>query len=83
MLLGAYFGYLMLWSGSIWVPMLVHVANNSIVVIDSWSVANNPDSFNLDAVGTDFSTPSAWGMIAVSVILTALCLRLTYRSCKQ
>lgn len=83
MLLGAYFGYLMLWSGSIWVPMLVHVANNSIVVIDSWRVANNPDSFNLDAVGTDFSTPSAWIMIVISIILTALCLRLTYRSCKQ
>ena len=33
MLLGAYFGYLLLWSGSIWLPVLAHFINNSVAVI--------------------------------------------------
>lgn len=37
LLLGAYFGYLLWWSRSLWVPVTVHAANNSIVVIASWA----------------------------------------------
>jgi len=33
MLLGAYFGYLLLWSKNIWVPVLAHFCNNAIAVI--------------------------------------------------
>ena len=33
MLLGAYFGYLLLWSRSIWLPIFAHFINNAIAVI--------------------------------------------------
>lgn len=33
MLLGAYFGFLLVWSGSIWVPMCVHAFNNVMYVV--------------------------------------------------
>lgn len=33
MLLGALFGYLYLWSGNIWVPMLAHFINNGFTVL--------------------------------------------------
>lgn len=33
MLLGAYFGYLLLWSRSIWVPVFAHFVNNATAVI--------------------------------------------------
>ena len=33
MLLGALFGYMMLWSGSLWLAALLHAINNSLVVI--------------------------------------------------
>lgn len=32
MLLGAYFGYLVVWSGSLWLPVLAHALNNSVAV---------------------------------------------------
>ena len=33
MVLGAYFGYLLLWSGNIWVPVFAHFLNNALVII--------------------------------------------------
>lgn len=36
LLLGAYFGYLMRASGSVWLPASVHAINNSIVVFVTW-----------------------------------------------
>ena len=33
MLLGAYFGYLLRWSGSIWLPIFAHFINNAVAVI--------------------------------------------------
>ncbi|MDH6342276.1 membrane protease YdiL (CAAX protease family) [Parabacteroides sp. PFB2-12] len=44
MLLGAYFGYLLLWTGSLWVPVFAHFANNAISVIgmSNQSISENP-----------------------------------------
>ncbi len=36
MLMGALLGYLLVWSGSIWLPILVHFLNNSSVVLLSY-----------------------------------------------
>ncbi len=33
MLLGAFFGYLAVWSGSMWLPILAHALNNSLAII--------------------------------------------------
>lgn len=33
MLLGAIFGYLYVWTGNLWVPILAHITNNGFVVI--------------------------------------------------
>lgn len=38
MLLGAYFGYLVWWSKCLWIPIIVHIVNNSWVIIMQWSV---------------------------------------------
>lgn len=37
LLLGALFGYLFLWSGNIWVPILAHIINNSLFVLTSFA----------------------------------------------
>lgn len=45
MLLGAWFGYMLLWSGSIWMPMLAHALNNSFFIVTAWySLRTNPDT---------------------------------------
>ena len=33
MILGAYFGYLLYWSKSIWIPVFAHFVNNAFAVI--------------------------------------------------
>lgn len=36
MMLGAFFGYLYLWSGSLWLSASAHALNNSLVVATAW-----------------------------------------------
>lgn len=33
LLMGAFFGYLLVWSGSLWLPIFAHALNNSMVVL--------------------------------------------------
>lgn len=40
LLLGAWFGYLLYWSGSIWVPVAAHFANNAISVVFHFTEKN-------------------------------------------
>lgn len=55
-LLGAFFGYMFYWTGSIWVAATAHAINNSMYVLMIWLVnngANMPDlnSFGITASG--------------------------------
>lgn len=36
MLLGALFGYLLIWSGTIWIPILGHFVNNAVAVVTAY-----------------------------------------------
>lgn len=36
MLLGALFGYLLVWSGNIWLPILAHFLNNGLAVVSAY-----------------------------------------------
>lgn len=40
LLLGAWFGYVMLWSGEVWTPIIAHSLNNGLVVVFTF-LANN------------------------------------------
>lgn len=70
MLLGAYFGYLLIWTGSIWVPVFAHVLNNTMYVISAWYQVKESGISVLDAEPTLYSTP----LIIGSVVVTAICL---------
>lgn len=48
MMLGAVFGYLYLWSGNIWYPIISHIANNGIAVIAVYYAQLNESAPNLD-----------------------------------
>ncbi|MDD4514903.1 CPBP family intramembrane glutamic endopeptidase [Massilibacteroides sp.] len=45
MILGAYFGYLLYWSKSIWVPVFAHFLNNAVAVFASRSADLNEHEF--------------------------------------
>lgn len=74
MLLGAYFGYLMYWSKSVWIPAIAHTLNNTMVVITAWGqVRMHPDQ----PLDTSASLSPTW-LIVVSVVLTAATIGLMY-----
>lgn len=70
LLLGAYFGYLLWWSRSIWLPVFAHILNNSTVVYASWHnrVYGAGEGSGLDTFGAE----SVW-MILLSIMFVALC----------
>lgn len=71
LLMGAYFGWLMLRTGSLWTSAIAHALNNSIVVITTWLV-------NTGYVGSSLSEPgsasaNAW-IVGASALLTGVLL---------
>lgn len=68
LLLGAYFGYIAYWSGSLWTSAIAHMLNNVIVVALMYS-ADAESALN--TVGTDGSA-LAWTVTGVSLLLVAL-----------
>ena len=80
MLLGAFFGYLLVWSGNIWLPVTAHALNNSLSVIGAyiWGTDNNDSLF--DAVGTS-SGDAGW--IVVSTSITVIMIWILQRRLKR
>lgn len=78
LLLGAFFGYALYWSGSLWLPIFLHIFNNSLVVItahnkpvglDAASAA--ADTPSLDTIGSQLSSPLEITAVIISFILVA------------
>lgn len=76
LLLGLWFGYLVLWTRSLWVPIIAHALNNSIVVVATY-LANSKiiETNGIDTIGLpqEGQFPIA---AAVSAIVTALIIYL-------
>ena len=77
MLLGAFFGYLLLWSGSLWLPVLAHLVNNAIVVVFRYLQMHYPTIPDMDALGT---ANTWWAGVFSAVAFAALvvCLRRSF-----
>jgi hypothetical protein len=75
MLLGAFFGYLLYWSGSLWLPIFMHALNNSMYIIGSWAVGGDKSALN--TYDDDIS------IVFLSIVLTAAGIYLIHRSAKH
>lgn len=53
MLLGAFLGYLLLWSGSLWLPIIAHFVNNSVAVVFYYLKFNGVKVIDVETIGTD------------------------------
>ena len=51
-LLGAFFGYLLFWSESLWLPIIAHFVNNAVAVIFYYLKYNGVKVPDIDTVGT-------------------------------
>ena len=67
MLLGAVFGYLYVWSGNIWYPIIAHIANNGIAVIMTYTMSD----VNLDETE---AVPVIYQVIGVTVFIVFMFL---------
>lgn len=82
LLLGAFFGYAAVWSGSLWLAVLGHIFNNSIALTIGWCKLRNLSSgIDLNAVGTTASSSDV-AIVIVSLLLTIAGLYLLRRSLK-
>lgn len=77
MLMGALFGYMMVWTGSLWVPMLMHFVNNGMAV-SLYFMASRAgwDMDKVDAIGAG---NTLWLGI-VSIVLTVVGIYMFRRS---
>ena len=71
MLMGALFGYMLVWTGSLWVPILMHFTNNAMAVLLYFvAFRANWDIEQLDAIGTN---DTLWlGVVSIVVTIVGI-----------
>ncbi len=65
MVLGALLGYLFVWTRNLWVPMIVHLLNNSLQIIYVYAANITPSE--MDKMGSE--DKMTWWMALMSLIL--------------
>lgn len=71
-LLGAFFGYLYWYTGSLWIPAAAHALNNSLAVISSWLVARGwiaDDAGDFLIQGTQGVVLGIFSLAATAIII--------------
>lgn len=81
LLLGAYFGYVVWWSGSLWTAVSVHALNNTLVVIVGWISRKYAVSNLTEEIGATLH-PTAQELLSIilSVVVTVLGLAILRRT---
>lgn len=77
--LGAGLGYLFVWSGSLWVPVLAHFVNNFMVVLVAYLYQQNL----IDTGVEEFGKTGSPLLLTAAVVLPALALFGVFRSRRQ
>ena len=70
MLMGAMFGYMLWWTGSLWVPMLMHFVNNCAAVVVAFWAYNYLEEGSaemLDTIGTEDTI--LLGVFSICIVL--------------
>ncbi|SHF41061.1 hypothetical protein SAMN05444274_105118 [Mariniphaga anaerophila] len=76
MLLGVLFGYLLVWSGSMWLPVVAHFFNNGFAVVAMYLIDKNILNPGVEEVG---ATPESRYSAIISLILVFLLMFLIKR----
>lgn len=78
--LGAMFGYLLIWSGNLWLPVIAHFVNNTAAVIAYYLYNNNMMEINPDEIGVN----SMYGVAGViSLVVVVFLFRIYFNYEKQ
>ena len=85
LLMGVFFGYLLVWTKSIWVPIFAHVLNNSVVVITS-AITGGAESSLIDITESSFYLGNLFmviGSVALTSLFLILCRELFFKTQKK
>ncbi|HSH19598.1 MAG TPA: CPBP family intramembrane glutamic endopeptidase [Draconibacterium sp.] len=74
--LGVLFGYLLVWSGSMWLPIVAHFINNGVAVVAMYLIDKGLLSSEIEVIGT---TSDSYYLAAVSLVLIAVFLLMIKR----
>jgi hypothetical protein len=67
MLLGAMLGYMLYWSGSLWVPIIAHFAYNGLQILAIYLYSNKMSSIDIDQIE---KTPVGLTIISIIFVFT-------------
>jgi hypothetical protein len=77
MLMGAMFGYIFVWSGSLWVPIVMHFTNNGLAVIVYYLAS--PEAGETQNIADTIGAGDTWYLGVLSLVITSLGLLIFYR----
>jgi len=80
MLLGAMFGYLLVWTGAMWAPILAHFVNNTMGVVGYYLIDKGVISKDIEEWGTG---KNQFPLVLFSLISAGILLFLIYRNSKE
>ena len=77
MLMGAMFGYVFVWTGSLWIPILMHFTNNCMAVI-SYHLLGGAESTNVSgkSIADTIGAGDTWWLGVLSLIVVGILLYL-------
>lgn len=75
-MLGAMFGYLLVWTGSMWVPVTAHFVNNLMGVVGYFLMGKGLISEDIEEVGTG---SGQWVYVVLSLLVVGGLLYLIYQ----
>ncbi|MCZ4693531.1 CPBP family intramembrane metalloprotease [Ancylomarina euxinus] len=78
--LGMLFGYLLVWTGSLWVPILAHLVNNGLAVTASYFIGKGQLPQEADSIG---SSNLMWETSLISLILFSALVYQLFRTRKR
>ena len=77
MLMGALFGYMFVWTGSLWVPIVMHFVNNGIAVLCYYILSRDGVEMDMNYADT-LGAGTTWWLGLLSLLTVLLLLRVLY-----
>jgi membrane protease YdiL (CAAX protease family) len=76
-ILGITFGYILAWTGCIWIPIVMHFMNNFLSILSFYLYNKGIIGNDLDTLG--IKNGYQWGTIIISIIISGFILYLFYK----
>ncbi len=80
MILGVLFGYLLVWSSSIWLPVIAHFVNNGFAVLAIYLINKNLIDPKVENIG---STPDSYYSALISFFIVCALLMVIKKQCER